>query len=80
MSLKESYLANGLDTRVHGNTKQLPHNHRGHAAITNVVKFLHKDVQENAILLPGRIPGYKRDNIKLLPSSHSKRVSAYSMH
>ena len=27
-----------------------------------------------AILLPGRIPGYKRDDLKLLPSSTSKKV------
>ena len=80
MSLKESYLANGLETCVHGNTKQLPHNHIGHAAITNVVKFSHKYAQENAVLLPGIILGYKRDDIKLLLSSHSKRLSAYSVH
>ena len=31
-------------------------------------------VESNAILLPGRIPGYKRDDIKLLPSSCTKRA------
>ena len=30
--------------------------------------------RKNAILLPGRIPGYKRDDIKLLPSSCTKRA------
>ena len=31
--------------------------------------------EANAILLPGRIPGYKRDDLKLLPSDTSKKVS-----
>ena len=74
MALKESYLTNGLETRIHGNSKKLPHNHMTHRAITNVVKFLQNYAEENAILLPGRIPGYKRDDIKLLPSSRSKKV------
>ena len=37
-------------------------------------QFLKSYTEENAILLPGRIPGYKRDDIKLLPSSCSKKV------
>ena len=74
-NIRDSYLTNGLETRVHGNTKQLPHNHLSHAVITNVTQFLNNYTEENAILLPGRIPGHKRDDIKLLPSSRSKKVS-----
>ena len=74
-NVKDSYLVNGLETRVHGNTKRLPHNHLTHAVITNVTKILKNYAEENAILLPGRIPGHKRDDIKLLPSSRSKKVS-----
>ena len=33
-------LTNSLETQVHGNTKQLPHNHLTHAVITKVTKFL----------------------------------------
>ena len=80
MALKDSYLANGLETRVHGNRKRLPHNQMTHRAITNVVKFLENYAEENAILLPGRIPSYKRDDIKLLPSSRSKKVICMSIH
>ena len=65
---------NGLETRVHGNTKRVPHSHLAHAVITNVTKFLENYTEENAILLPGRIPGYKQHDIKLLPSSCSKKV------
>ena len=74
-NVRDSYLTNGLETRVHGNTKRLPHNHLTHAVITNVTKFLKNYSEENAILLPGRIPGHKRDDIRLLPSSRSKKVS-----
>ena len=74
MSLKESYLWNGLETCIHGNTKGLPHNQMTHRAICNVVKFLQNYAQQNAILLPGRLPNYKKDDIKLLPSSCSKKV------
>ena len=73
-NVRESYLTNGLETRLHGNSKRLPHNHLGHDVITNVTKFLKNYAEENAILLPGRIPGHKRDDIKLLPSSRSKKV------
>ena len=74
-SVKEHYLANGLETRVHGNTKRLPRNHNSPETINNVVKFLQNYTEETAIVLPGRIPGYKRDDIKLLPSNRSKNVS-----
>ena len=74
-SIKEHYLANGLETRVHGNRKRLSHNSNSPETINNVVKFVQNYTEVNAILLPGRIPGYKRDDIKLLPSSRSKTVS-----
>ena len=73
-NVRDSYLTNGLETRLHGNTKRLPHNHLTHAVITNVMEFLNNYAEENAILLPGRIPRHKRDDIKLLPSSRSKKV------
>ena len=31
--IRDSYLTNGLETRVHGNSKWLPHNHLTHTAI-----------------------------------------------
>ena len=38
------------------------------------MRFLQAYAEDNAILLPGRIPGYKRDDIQLLPSSTTKKV------
>ena len=44
------------------------------AAIKYVVNFLANYAKVNAISLPGCIPGYKRKDIKLLPSNRSKVV------
>ena len=38
-----------------------------------VVRFLHTYAEQHALLPPGRIPGYSRSDIQLLPSSVSKR-------
>ena len=74
LAVKDAYNNNGLETRIHKNRKSLPHNYRSYDVIKNFVTFLQNYCEENAILLPGRIPGYKRDDIKILPSSQSKKV------
>ena len=38
-----------------------------------MVRFLISYAEQNVLLLPGRIPGYRHSDIKLLPSSISKR-------
>ena len=38
-----------------------------------VVKFLLNYVEQHGLLLPGRVPGYSRDDVKLLPSRASKK-------
>ena len=40
--------------------------------IQGVVKFITNYATRNALVLPGRVPGFKRDDVKLLPSSHTK--------
>ena len=59
MAVKASYLATGLTTRVHGNTKHKPKHALNFDEIKNLVTFLHNYAEKNAILLPGRIPGYR---------------------
>lgn len=71
-SLKEHYEANGLSLRVHGNCKKLPHSAILQAMTEDVKNSLTYYVEENAVLLPGRIPGFKNDNIQLLSSSDTK--------
>lgn len=76
-AVRQSYLQNGLSTRSHGNAKIIPHNALSFTQITNLVKFIQNYSEQHAILLPGRIPGYKRDDLKLLPCSDSKKVAYY---
>ena len=73
--VKKHYINNGLEPCVHKNTKRAPKHAAPYSAKVHVVKFLQNYAEENALLLPGRIPGYKRDDIKFLPSSKSKKVN-----
>ena len=70
--LKEHYQTYGICPRIHGNTKRLPENTLSQAMVEGVRTFLTNYVEENAISLPGRIPGFKSDDIKVLSSSESK--------
>jgi len=70
--LKEHYEEHGLSSRVHGNYKRLPHNTLPQAVTEDVKNFLTNYAEENAVLLPGRIPGFKNDDIRLLSSSETK--------
>ena len=74
MALKASFLASGLTTRVHGNTSRAPKNALKFDEIKNLVNFITIYAERHAILLPGRIPGYKNDRMQLLPSSTTKKV------
>ena len=61
-----------MSVRPHGNSKRLPHNTLPQAVSEDVKNVLSNYVDENAVLLPGRIPGYKNDDIKLLSSCDTK--------
>ena len=74
MALKASFLATGLIARVHGNTKRVPKQTLKLEEVKNLVTFINNYAKKNAIYLPGRIPGYKRDNLQLLPSNTTKKV------
>ena len=58
--------------RVHGNNKRLPTSTSLPETIENVVKFIRNVAEEQALLLPGRVPGFKRTDVKLLPSTLTK--------
>ena len=73
-AIKKNFREHGLETRVHGNTRIRPLNTLSWVIVMNTVKFICNYAEQNAILLPGRIPSHKRDGIKLLPSSDSKKV------
>jgi len=40
--------------------------------LKRVVQFITSYAEDHALVLPGRVTGFKRDDIKLLPSSHGK--------
>ncbi len=69
----KSYRDNGILPRVHGNSKRLPHNCLSLSSVHHVISFLINYTEENGLLLPGRLPGYRSSDMKLLPSSTSKR-------
>ena len=64
-SLIANFRHHGLTPRIHGNTKKRPHNALSLSSIEHFVKFLLNYSDQNAILLPGRIPGYHKMDIKL---------------
>ena len=70
--LKDHYDQHGICARSHGNTKRLPENTLPKSAIEDVHTFLVNYVEENGITLPGRIPGFKSDDVKVLPSCETR--------
>ena len=64
--IKHSLASDGVGFRVHGNAKRLP---KHTLSLDSVIRFLLNYTQQHGLPLPGRVPGYSRDDIKLLPSS-----------
>ena len=77
-SIKQHWLENGLCPR--GRPKVLPHNTTKLSDIKNAVRYILQYAEDHAILLPGRIPRYKRDDFQLLPSSITKREVWHLYH
>ena len=69
----KSFQSHGLATQSHGNLKRSPAHALSLSATEFIARFLLNYAEQNALLLPGRVPGYSRSDIKLLPSSVSKR-------
>ena len=73
-AIKAQYLAEGLVPRIHGHSGRIAPNALVLEHVQSIVTFVMQYAETNGILLPGRIPGYKRDDIQLLPSSTTKRA------
>jgi len=71
-SLVKHYRKNGLSLRVHGNKNRLPSSTSFAETVEQVVKFILNIAEEQALLLPGRVPGFKRIDVKLLPLNLTK--------
>ena len=73
-NLMASFKENGLTPRVHGNVKRLPKHALSLRSTEYVVRFLFSYAEQHALFLPGRVPGYTRTDLQLLPSSVSKKA------
>lgn len=68
------YNDNGLVSMVHGNANKINKNATSFSDKKYVVKFLINYVEQHAICLPGRSSSVFKTNLKLLPSSDSKKM------
>ena len=66
-------LSEGLLPRTHGHTGRIAPNALVQRDIEQILSFVTHYTETNAIL-PGWIPGYKRDDIQLLPSTTTKKA------
>ena len=73
-TIRKNFISNGLEVRTHGNIKRAPHHASSFSTNKKTIVFIQNYAEQNAILLPSRLPYKKRDDIKLLPSSDSKMV------
>ena len=71
--IKSHYLSSGLIPCMHGNTGHSPAHALVMEEVKTIIMFTTQQAESNAILLPGCIPGYKRSDIQILPSSTTKR-------
>ena len=63
-----------LCAHVHGKKSRIPKDALSADDMERVVTFIQNHAEERGVLLPGTIPGYGRDDLKLLPSSSTKSV------
>ena len=77
--LRERYQEHRIYPRTHGNTKRVPKNATSKKSLEAVHAFIDNYVEENAIVLPGRFPGFKSEEIRLLSSLETK-MSVWREH
>ena len=70
-NLTQHYDMNGLVTRVHRNSKRLPHNVLTLENTEKVTAFTKNYASAHGLPLPGRVPGH-RNKETVLPANHSK--------
>ena len=71
-AIKASWLKDG--PRPRERRHMTPHNRTKLSDIKLVVHYILNYAEGHAILLPGRVPGFKRDDIQLLLSAVTKRA------
>ena len=74
LAIKNHFLDNGISTREHGNTGNHPKHTLSFRTILGILQFIQNYAEQHAILLPGRIPQFKWDDVKILSSSDTRKV------
>ncbi|CAH3191593.1 unnamed protein product [Porites evermanni] len=77
--LREHYQEHSIYPRTHGNTKRVPKSATSKKSLEAVHAFIDNYVEENAIVLPGRFPGFKSEEMRLLSSLETK-MSVWREH
>ena len=73
--LKQQYLSDGVEARVHGLTKKSPRHSLKYDDVQRMVQFIANYAETHAIItLPGRTPHHWKADALLLPTSTTKRV------
>ena len=72
-AVKKAYVTNGLEPIIHGNTFHLPSHAFTTKDLQNITFFLTNYAEEHGILLPGRIPSFKRCDLLLFPTQSTKK-------
>ena len=71
-NIADHYNKNGLGARRHGNTNRLPHNTTPFEVQDHFVNFVKSYARDNALPLPGRVPGHREETTLVIPSSETK--------
>lgn len=64
-NLKRHFSQHGLSPRCHGNTGSIPRHAVTLDDAKRAVTFLFEYAETHALLLPGRVPGYKRTDLQV---------------
>ena len=71
-NLKTHFQTNGAVPRMHGNKAMDSKKATPFDVVEHVKHFIENYGAVNGLYLPGRVPGYKNDQLILLPSHHTK--------
>ena len=68
----DHYNKNGLGALRYGNTNRLPHNATLFEVQDHIVNSIKSYARDNALQLPGRVPGHREETTLVIPSSETK--------
>jgi len=71
-NVKKQFLCEGINPKQHGNVHRAASRANFEKRL-NARNFIQNFAENNALVLPGRLPNYKNPDLKLLPSSMSKK-------